>query len=596
MKTLLIIFCISLSLLAEETEPERDLDAVVSLDTKAEKSEFKETGRYDEVAKLCKSFVKAYPEKVKCKSFGTTPEGREMWSLIVSGDGTLDAESAKTKNKPVLFFQGGIHAGEIDGKDAGFLYLKELLRGEIKDAPLKQIVMVFVPVFNIDGHERFGKNNRPNQKGPDEMGWRTTAQNLNLNRDYLKADAPEMQAMHAYLNEWDPIVYVDLHVTDGADFQPEISVMVNPALKGEEPLQTLAKTFSDSVVKKMNAKGHLTLDFYPSFVKDDEPSSGFELGIAPPRFSQSYWGSRNRIGILVETHSWKEYPVRVKATRDVLEYIAEETAANGMAWKKAASQLDEAAKKRGGSEVILLYEATKKSRTIDFAGYRYERNPSPVSGQPVTKYFPKEPQTWKVPLYDELVPKLTVYAPKGGYLIPPAYLDAVEKKLKIHGIEYKVVKTAVPQAPVERFNTREFEFGKSSYEGRLPLKLAGKWELTRADVQKGSLFVPIAQAKSRLILHLFEPEAPDSLLSWGVFNAAFEKKEYLESYVADVVGQQMLATDPALKAEFEAKLKADSAFEKDPDKRFEFFHKRHPSWDTRYGVYPVTKTTTVDFK
>ncbi len=594
MKTLLILLCLSINLIAEEEA--REIDAVVSLETKAEKTEFKETGRYEEVAKLCKAFVKAYPEKVKCHSFGKTPEGREMLSLVVSGDGTLEPETAKAKNKPVLFFQGGIHAGEIDGKDAGFLYLKELLRGEINDSPLKQTVMVFVPVFNIDGHERFGKNQRPNQRGPEETGWRTTAQNYNLNRDYLKADAPEMQAMISYLNEWDPIVYVDLHVTDGADFQPEISVMINPALKGEEPLHPLAKSFSDSVIKKMNAKGHLTLDFYPSFVKDDEPETGFELGVAPPRFSQSYWGARNRIGILVETHSWKEYPVRVKATRDVLEFIAEETALKGATWKTAAAKLDETSKKRGGSEVVLTYEATKKSKTIDFAGYRYERTASPISGQLVTKYFPKEPVVWKVPFFDEVVPKLTVYAPKGGYLISPAFQDMVEKKLKIHGLEYKVLTNPLSQAAVERFSPKEFEFGKSSYEGHMTLKLTGKWELARENLQKGTLFVPISQSKSRLVLHLFEPEAPDSLLSWGFFNTAFEKKEYMEAYVIDVAAKEMLAQDAALKAEFEAKLKSDPVFEKDPDKRFEFFHKRHPSWDTRFGVYPVLKSATLDFK
>ena len=154
-----------------------------------------------------------------------------MLALVASADGSLDPQAAKAKNRPVVLVQGGIHAGEIDGKDAGFLLLRELLRGEIAPGILSKLTLVFVPVFNVDGHERFGKYNRPNQRGPEEMGWRTTAQNYNLNRDYTKADSPEMAAMLKLLHAWDPILYVDLHVTDGGDFQPDVSLTVAPVAK-----------------------------------------------------------------------------------------------------------------------------------------------------------------------------------------------------------------------------------------------------------------------------------------------------------------------------------------------------------------------------
>jgi murein tripeptide amidase MpaA len=133
-----------------------------------------------------------------------------------------------------MLIQGGIHAGEIDGKDAGFLALREALENKAAAGALDKQVLLFVPVFNVDGHERFGKWNRPNQRGPVEMGWRTTAQNYNLNRDYVKADAPEMQAMLALVNAWDPLAYVDLHVTDGAKFEPDVSIQVEPVHGGDE--------------------------------------------------------------------------------------------------------------------------------------------------------------------------------------------------------------------------------------------------------------------------------------------------------------------------------------------------------------------------
>ena len=207
--------------------------AVGALETVAERSGFRITGRYEEVERLCRAYASTWPDAVRCTEFGRTPEGRPMLALIVSRSGALTPEDARERNMPVLLIQGGIHAGEIDGKDAGFLATRELLQGKASPDALQSFVLVFVPVFNVDGHERFGRWNRPNQSGPEEMGWRTTAQNLNLNRDYAKADAPEMQAMLRLLDAWDPVLYVDLHVTDGAQFQPDVANLVEPVRAGD---------------------------------------------------------------------------------------------------------------------------------------------------------------------------------------------------------------------------------------------------------------------------------------------------------------------------------------------------------------------------
>jgi murein tripeptide amidase MpaA len=181
--------------------------AQAPLTTTAERSNWTRTARYAEVESLCRDFPKAFPGKVRCETFGTTPEGRPMLALVASADGTLTPAANVKKARPVLFFQGGIHAGEIDGKDAGFWLLREVLAGKALPGVLRQVTAVFVPVVNVDGHERFGPNNRPNQVGPEEMGWRVTAQNLNMNRDYAKADAPEMVALLKLLHAWDPLVY-----------------------------------------------------------------------------------------------------------------------------------------------------------------------------------------------------------------------------------------------------------------------------------------------------------------------------------------------------------------------------------------------------
>jgi len=276
-----------------------------TLATIAERSLYTRTGRYEEVERLCQAYAAKWPQALRCHEFGRTPEGRPMLALIASRAQRSKAEDAAAHASPVLFIQGGIHAGEIDGKDAGFLALRELLQNEAAPGALERITLVFVPVFNVDGHERFGRWNRPNQVGPEEMGWRVTAQNLNLNRDYTKADAPEMSAMLRLLNAWDPILYVDLHVTDGAQFQYDVSNTVEPILTGDPALQPIARTLLDDTNARVTAAGGLPLpfDFYPSLHDANDPSSGFALGATTRRFSTGYWALHNRFAMLVETHS-----------------------------------------------------------------------------------------------------------------------------------------------------------------------------------------------------------------------------------------------------------------------------------------------------
>ncbi|HEY4222312.1 MAG TPA: M14 family zinc carboxypeptidase, partial [Myxococcota bacterium] len=464
-----------------------------------------------------------------------------------------------------------IHAGEIDGKDAGFLLARELLEGKagLPNDLLAHVTFVFVPVFNVDGSERVSKNNRPNQRGPAEMGWRTTAQNLNLNRDYMKVDAPEMRAMLALLRAWDPVLYVDLHVTDGAQFQHDVSVTVAPDTE-------LVRALQKNVVTAVNKLGHKALDFYPSFDKDDDPSSGFTAGLPPPRFSTTYWALHGRIGMLVETHSWKDYATRVKATHDVLVAVLAEALAHGAEWKAMPAP--------DAERVVLAWEPTGESRTIDFLGYEYTRTPSAISGALRTRYDEKKPAVWKVPFRYAIKPALTIDAPF-GYVVPPEWAALVKDKLDAHGVESSLVSRPHPSMDASIFRAVDVKLGDQSYEGHQTARVKGAWSQAKRTVLTGSLFVPVHQRLGALAVHLLEPLAPDSLLAWGFMNGVFEQKEYMESYVAEAVGAEMLK-DKTIAAEF-AKALDDPAFAKDPQKRLDFFYRKHPSWDDHKDLYPV---------
>jgi hypothetical protein len=563
-----------------------------ALTTLSERSGFLKTGRYDEVIALCDAFAKRYPDAVRCGDFGTTPEGRPMKLLVVSKTGAFTPEAAKARHLPVLLVQGGIHAGEIDGKDAGFLALRQALDGEAAHGDLDKLVLLFVPVFNIDGHERFGAWNRPNQRGPEEMGWRTTAQNYNLNRDYVKADAPEMQAMLALVNAWDPLAYIDLHVTDGAKFQHDVSIQVEPLHAGDAELRKAGAVLRDGVIERLDAQGSMALPFYPSFVENDDPASGFADGVATPRFSTGYFQLRNRFGMLLETHSWKDYPTRVRITRNAIVALLDLVAAHGPQWLRTAHEADVRAEKLAGTQVPLDWKTGDKVHTIDFRGYAYTRTLSDISGALMTHYDESKPETWHLPMRDDIQPDHVVAAPGAGYLVPAAHAAWVGAKLRQHGIRFDTLAKPMTAARVETFRADSAEFSAGSFEGHQRLTVTGTWKPEAQDVGAGALFVPIAQPESRLVMALLEPQAPDSLLGWGEFNNAFEQKEYMEAYVAEEVARDMLAKDPALKVEFERKVKADPAFAKDPQARLDFFHRRHASYDRRLRLYPVLRTAT----
>jgi hypothetical protein len=580
-----------------------------SLKTLAERTDFKQTGRLDEVQRLCEEFERTWPEAARSFEFGRSAEGRSMRALIVSRAGALAPAAARAKNIPVLMIQGGIHPGESDGKDAGFIALRELLEGAAGKSALDRIVVLFVPAFNTDGHERYGRWNRPNQNGPEVTGWRTTAQNINLNRDYMKADTPEMRAMLRLINEWDPLVCADLHVTDGADFEPDISLQVEPLNQGDSALMKSGREMRDTLIARLTEQGFLALDFYPDLASTDDPASGFALTVYSPRFSTGYFPQRNRFTVLVETHSWKAYAQRVRVMRNTVLGLAEMVAVQGLKWLEMAHAADRSAMRLGGSDIALDYTSSWReppqvggnvpgraspagARLIDFRGYAYSRTPSAISGGLVTKYDPKTPQIWRVPLRDQISASLTVKAPRGGYVVPLAFATGIAARLDCHGIVFKTLTQIQERMDAQVFRADQVEFSAAPFEGRMRAAIKGAWNQETSSIIAGALFVPVAQPLARLVVALLEPQAPDSFAAWGFFNACFEQKEHMEAYVAEQIAQDMLGQDPAFAQEFRRKLEQEPAFARSPGARLEFFLRRHASWDARYNLYPVLRIET----
>ncbi|MFQ5700704.1 MAG: M14 family metallopeptidase, partial [Acidobacteriota bacterium] len=271
--------------------------------TLAERTEFARTSRYDETLEFCRRLDRQ-SSAIHTTVFGTSPEGRDLILVVASAERAFTAEAARRTGKPIVLIQAGIHAGEIAGKDAGLMLLRDIAASDGEAALLDHAIILFMPIYNVDGHERFGRYNRINQNGPERMGWRVTARNLNLNRDYMKADAAETRAWLGVFTSWWPDLTIDCHTTDGGDYQYDVTYLYESGPNAPPPVgRWIEKAVNERVVPDLVATGHLP-SRYISFADSNDPAAGVrDFGITRPMFSNGYTVLQNRPSLTIEAHA-----------------------------------------------------------------------------------------------------------------------------------------------------------------------------------------------------------------------------------------------------------------------------------------------------
>jgi murein tripeptide amidase MpaA len=553
--------------------------------TLAEQTNYQKTWHYDKTIEFAEKLDKS-SDLIAYKSFGKSGEGRDLPLLIAAKDKAFTPETARKQGKAIIFIQAGIHAGEIDGKDAGLALLRDMAITKTRLDLLDNAVILFVPIYNVDGHENWSAYNRMNQNGPDEAGFRANAANLNLNRDYMKADAPETRAFLRLWNDWKPDFFFDLHVTDGADFRYNVTYEyahfdeIHPQILG-----WMTNYFEKNVVEKVEKEGNL-LTHYLEF-GGREVTSGIFTFIPTPRFSTGYTPLRNRAGLLVETHVYKSYKSRVRGTYDILRYTVEEVGRNKSSLFEANKRADNDTIERGKSydanrKFPLRFELTDKSEPFQLKGVEYKTEDSEISGGKRLVYGTK-PLDITIKRFDEA--KITAFvAPPLYYIVPPQWSDAINV-LQLHGIKLLRLKKPL-EIEVETYRLTEPKWATSSFENRVTLGFKTTSITEKRLFAANSVIVPMSQESAAVAIHLLEPNSPDSLMFWGFFNSIFEQKEFGESYVIEKLAAEMLANDENLRKEFAEKLK-DEKFAKSPSARLRFFYERSPYNREKIGIYPV---------
>jgi hypothetical protein len=551
-----------------------------------EKSGFKKTPNYLQTINNCQKLDSA-SKWIKYTSFGKSPQGRDLPLLIVDKHANFTPEKVKASGNAIFLIQAGIHSGEIDGKDAGLMLIRDLVMLKKQADLLDNITLLFIPIFNVDGHERSSHYNRINQNGPEEMGWRVTAQNLNLNRDFMKADSPEMQQWLTLFNSWLPDFLVDCHVTDGADYQYVVTYGLEGYDNVAAPLRNLTHELVDPYLNKKMSKAGFPMFPYVMFRRWDDIRSGLRAGAASPRFSTGYGVIQNRIFLLIETHMLKDYQTRVSGTYNLLRSVMQLIHQYSGKLKEINLLSDQSTRNLSGKYLPLNMENSQNDSTIlKFKGVEYDRFPSNISGKDWVVYHPDRNKTYQMTYFNRVFVKDSVLVPF-AYLIPMEWNKEIER-LKLHGIKisYLAKDTSLT---VSSYKFSDIKWPDKSYEGR---QQPG-FEITPIeeirDYPKGTPVVLLNQRTNRVIVNLLEPKAPDSFVSWGFWNVIFERKEYAEDYVLEKLAREMLERNPALKAEFEKKLIEDKSFASDPEARLNFFYRRSPYWDHTLNLYPVGK-------
>ncbi len=545
--------------------------------TPAERAGFATTPPYAETRAWLERLAAASP-LIRIETFGRTAQGRDMLMVRASKGGVGKGGTSK----PVVLIQAGIHAGEIDGKDAGLMLLRDIaLRG--KDTLLDSVDLVFVPIYNIDGHEASSRWNFPALRGPTEKGYVANARGINLNRDYAKVDAPETRAMIALLRRLDPILYVDCHVSDGFDMQYDITFTYagwGRYAYHRATADWLTERFGPTVTTALERAGHVPT-LYSSPVDTRDPAKGIRQAPEGPRYSTGYGDFIGVPTVLVENHMLKPYRQRVLGTYVLLE-AALKLAATDRDRIVAAKAADRAS--RPATMLTRWKPAATPIGWIErFKGIGFDTYRSPASGA-IEQRWTGKPITFRMPIIGQ-EPVKTVTLPAAWWV--PAEQTEVIDRLRVHGIRFDAITTR-RTLTLDRVRLRDAVVQRAQ-DGRLPLKASLEHGLATETLPIGTVRVSSDQPLGLLAAALLEPEAPDSLLAWGFFPEMLSPPPGAEDFVRAPLAEALLAADGTVRTAFTAKLADDPAFARDAAARLNWLMECLPDHKTLHLMYPVLR-------
>lgn len=517
--------------------------------------------------------------------YGKTDVGRPLHLFVINKGGDQDPNEFD-KNKSVLFINNGIHPGEPCGVDASLKLARNLLAGgERYNKLLDSTIVCIVPMYNVGGALNRGCCVRANQNGPEEYGFRGNARNLDLNRDFIKADSQNAQSFFRMFQDMSPEVFIDTHTSNGADYQYVMTMIsTQPDKASEEIGSYIRNKMSPALFATMNERGWGMTPYV--FTLNKIPDNGIKDFLETPRYSTGYAALFNTIGFTSETHMLKPFAQRVESTYQFLFATLDYMYAHNTELIKQKARADKAVSEQ--KEFELNWELdTTVFREIPFNGFAATYEKSKVTSENRLKYDRSQPQTISIRYYDTYKATATAAAPN-YYVVPQAWREVVER-LKWNGVEMTQIQhDTIVQMRVYYIDA--FKAG-SLYEGHRYTRVEDMREVTE-EVQlfKGDYMVKVNQESNRYIVETLEPKGVDSFFSWNFFDSVLQQKEWYSDYVFEDSAAEMLENDPVLKKEFENAKKEDQELANSPRAQLYWLYKRSIFYEGTVNRYPVFKS------
>lgn len=551
-----------------------------SLLTLFEKTQGKETATYAEIIDWWKKADQTSP-LVSLQEKGPTDAGLPLHLALISSKGFNSVRSARSSGATIILINNGIHPGEPDGIDASMLLVKKVIEKKITLPP--HLVLAIIPVYNIGGCLNRSTHYRVDQDGPEAFGSRGNSQNLDLNRDFIKCDSKEALSFSAIFQECDPDIFIDNHVSNGADYQHIMTLLTSqPSKLGGDMEQFLRKKFEPALYAGMKEQG---FDMIPYVnVYGDKPENGWSTYWDSPRYASGYATLWHSFAFVPETHMLKPYDQRVWATLALMETFIDFTGKN-------ASEIQELRNKTKylvarAKQFPIKWKQDKSEYTeYSFKGFESGNKPSEVSGLSRLYYDRSKPFTKTIKVFDKFVPEQLIEKPK-AYIIPQGWWKVIERlqanKVKMYQLKKDTSLT------VEWYRIEDYKTTPRQYElHHLNSDVVVSKQNSTLRFRKGDWFITLDQSANRFLMETLEPQAEDSYFAWNFFDAILGQKEGYSAYVFEDKAAEYLKENPALKTQLEQRRASDSTFAKSARAQLDFVFKNSPWYEPDHNRYPV---------
>ncbi|NRR32043.1 peptidase M14 [Oxalobacteraceae bacterium] len=515
--------------------------------TPYEKGNKNQTAEWSDCIAFYQGLAARFPQVLRFEQIGVSDGGIPLHAGVVSADGVFDREQIKRDGRPVFFNNNGIHPGEPEGIDSCMAMVRDLCFEPERLAALGRTVLLFVPVYNVDGCLNRANTSRVNQDGPEQFGFRGNSRHLDLNRDFIKCDTLNARLFNQLLTAWDPDVMVDTHTSNGADYPYTMTLIHTQADKlGSGLGPFLRETMLPHIYAQMEARGWPTCPYVNPV--SDSPDDGLAEFLEVPRFSTGFAALHHVIGFMPETHMLKPYADRYASMRALVDVTLAFTVSHAGQIQKLRADAKRQARSRAEWPVSWTLDEAHPA-SFRFKGYAAKRSPSLLGNYTRLSYDRSAPWERDIAYYNHFVPDAVVRAPN-TYVVPQAWREAIER-LQWNGVEMTRVQTATT-VTARYYHIASVESRGHAYEGHMFHDAVSLEARTGTfTLQPGDCLISLDQDQARYAVETLEPQGHDSFFRWGFFNSVLEKKEAFSDYVFEDLAMEMLETEPALKASFE---------------------------------------------